>query len=99
MPSARQMTPAPWLPPCPTSTTDGLISAATWAIASESASPARAGATGVVRVCSRSRVIDMSFVSALFGLTLALADGDRDLAWLATAGDADRDTLANAIPR
>ena len=51
------MTPAPWLPPCPTRTTDGLISAATSAIASESASPARAGATGDVTVCSRSRVI------------------------------------------
>ena len=41
----------------------------------------------------------MSIVSALFGLALALADGDRDFAWLATAGDADRNALANAIPR
>ena len=41
----------------------------------------------------------MSMVSALFGLALALADGDRDLAWLSTAGDADRDALANAISR
>src|SRR5215213_8753666 len=101
MPSERQMTPAPWLPPRPTSTTDGLISAATSAIASESASPARAGARGIVtaRVCSRSRVIDMSMLSALFGLALALADGNRDLTRLSTAGDADRDALANAVPR
>src|SRR5215218_4569717 len=100
MPSERQMTPAPWLPPWPTRTTDGVISAATSAIAWESASPARAGATGATTAgaCSRSRVVDMSIGSALFGLALALADGDRDLARFATASDADRDALANAIP-
>jgi hypothetical protein len=38
-------------------------------------------------------------VSALFRLPLALADGDRDLAWFAPTGDADRDALAHAIPR
>jgi hypothetical protein len=32
-------------------------------------------------------------------LALALANGDRDLARFAAAGDADRDALANAIPR
>src|SRR5215213_5645727 len=99
MPSERQITPAPWLPPCPTSTTDGLISAAMSAMASEIASPARAGATGDVTVCSRSRVIVMSIVSALFSLALALADSDRDLAWLSTAGNADRNALAYAVPR
>ena len=41
----------------------------------------------------------MSIGSALFGLALALADGDRDLARFAAASDADRDALANAIPR
>jgi hypothetical protein len=41
----------------------------------------------------------MSIVSALFGLALALADGDRNFAWFATAGNADRNALANAIPR
>ena len=46
---------------------------------------------------SRSRVIVMSMVSALFSLALALADGDRDLAWLSTAGYADGDALANAV--
>jgi hypothetical protein len=40
----------------------------------------------------------MSIESALFGLALALADGDRDLARFATAGDVDRYALANAIP-
>ena len=40
----------------------------------------------------------MSIASALFGLSLALADGDVDLTWFAAAGDADRDALANAIP-
>src|SRR5688500_20392772 len=70
------------------------------AIASESASPCRAGATEAATacVCSRSRVMDMSMVSALFGLALALADSDRDLAGFATEGDADGDGLANAIP-
>src|SRR5215204_1669786 len=98
MPSERQMTPAPWLPPWPTSTTDGLISAAMSAMASESASPARAGMTKDVPVSSRSRIMVIANVSALFGLALALADGDRDLAWFSAAGDADRDALANAIP-
>src|SRR4051794_23991089 len=67
----------------------------------ESASPATAGASGAAtaRVCSRSRVMDMVIDSALFGLALALADGDRDLARLAAACDADRDALANAISR
>jgi len=37
-------------------------------------------------------------VSALFGLALPLADGDRDFARFATAGDADRYALANAVP-
>ena len=41
----------------------------------------------------------MSIDSALFRLSLALADGDRDLARFATASDADWDALANAIPR
>src|SRR5688500_17074001 len=70
-------------------------------MACESASPARAGATGsaTARVRSRSRVIDMSIDSALFRLALALADGDRDLARFATASDADWNALANAIPR
>src|SRR5829696_9347073 len=101
MPSERQMTPAPWLPPWPTRTTEGVISAAMSAIASASASPARAGATGsaTATVCSRSRVMDMSIDSALFGLALPLTDGDWDLARFSTAGDADRDALANAIPR
>src|SRR5215213_358165 len=101
MPSERQMTPAPWLPPWPTRTTEGVISAAMSAIASASASPARAGATGAATatVCSRSRVMDISIDSALFGLPLALADGHWDLARFSTAGDADRDALTNAIPR
>src|ERR671916_1150815 len=99
MPSERQMTPAPWLPPWPTRTTDGVISAAMSAIAWESASPARAGATGGASVRSRSRVVDMSVNSALVGLALALANGDRDLARFAAAGDTERDALANAIPR
>src|SRR4051812_30880868 len=77
-------------------TTDGLISAATSAIASESASPARAGAMGDVTVCSRSRVVDMSNVSALFSLALALADSDCNLAWLSTAGNAEGIALATA---
>ena len=41
----------------------------------------------------------MSIGSALLGLPLALADGDRDLAWFAAASDADRDALANAVSR
>ena len=37
--------------------------------------------------------------SALFGLALALTDGNGDLARFTAASDADRDALANAIPR
>src|SRR5919112_826152 len=101
MPSERQMTPAPWLPPCPTRTTEGVISVAISAMAWESASPERAGAAGAAAasVRSRSRVMDMSIGSALVGLALALANGDRDLARFPAASDADRDALANAIPR
>src|SRR5215217_2083731 len=63
------------------------------AIASESASRARAGATEVSTVCSRSRVIDMSIDSALFSLALALADGDWDLTRFSTADDEETELL------
>src|SRR5688572_22666176 len=72
-------------------TTDRLISAAISAMASESASPEKAGATGA------SRVMLISFDFLLLALRLALTDGHTHVARFAAADDTNGDRPSDPI--